>query len=139
MTLIKVNGIIMAIEDRNGNLHGEKDGKFVPKNKSEEKPYDSRDNFGELNKKLSKALSMTNQEWALWYKAIAENKKLGYWANELLNGDALLKVETENTTKLIITGGTFEKPIAKAIYSFKNSDDMNDVIERLKLWGKIKK
>lgn len=43
----------MAIEDRNGCLHGEKDGKFVSKNKTEDKTYDSKDNFGELNKRVS--------------------------------------------------------------------------------------
>ena len=44
----------MAKEDKNGCLHGDKDGKFVSKNKTENKPYDSKDNFGELKKKVNK-------------------------------------------------------------------------------------
>ena len=42
----------MAKEDKNGCLHGDNDGKFVSKNKSESKPYDSKDNLGELKKKV---------------------------------------------------------------------------------------
>ncbi len=40
----------MATEDRNGNLHGEKDGKFISKDKTESKAYDSKDKLGELKK-----------------------------------------------------------------------------------------
>ncbi len=76
--------------------------------------------------------TLSSQEWALWYKAVAENKALGYWAEELDNGNALLKVENKNSHKLIITGGTFEKPKAIAIYSFSNVDKMNDFIKELK-------
>lgn len=82
---------------------------------------------------------LTKQEWALWYKAVAENKKLGYWAEELENGDALLKVENKNNHKLVITSGTFENPKAIAIYSFSSSDEMNDAIERLKILWIIEK
>lgn len=40
----------MSIEDKNGCLHSEKNGKFISKNK----PYDSKDNFAELKKKVNK-------------------------------------------------------------------------------------
>lgn len=40
----------MAMEDRNGCLHGDDDGKFVPKDKA----YDSKDDFKELSGKLNK-------------------------------------------------------------------------------------
>ncbi|MBE7089312.1 MAG: hypothetical protein E7362_00740 [Clostridiales bacterium] len=66
----------MATEDRNGCLHGEDDGKFVAKTDTDKKAYDSKDNFSELKKKVAKATMMTKQEWALWYKAVAENKNL---------------------------------------------------------------
>ena len=39
----------MATEDRNGCLHGDDDGKFVPKDKA----YDSRDDFKELKKRVN--------------------------------------------------------------------------------------
>ena len=61
----------MATEDRNGCLHGEDDGKFVAKTNTDKKAYDSKDDFGELKKKVAKATAMTKQEWALWYKAVA--------------------------------------------------------------------
>ena len=38
----------MATEDRNGCLHKDADGKFVSKNKTEDKAYDSKDSFSEL-------------------------------------------------------------------------------------------
>lgn len=112
--------------------------------------FKDKDNFGgsDNGNKLLKAVSehgkldkgsLTSQEWALWYKAVSENKKLGYWAEELPNGDAILKVENKGAHKLVITSGIFEKPKAEAVYSFNNSDDMNDTLERFKLWGKIKK
>ena len=47
------DGIIMAIEDKDGRLHGDEDGKFVPKDKVEAKAYDSKDNFSELNKRIN--------------------------------------------------------------------------------------
>ena len=79
--------------------------------------------------------TLTKQEWALWYKAVAENKKLGYWAEKMPNGDGVLKIETNNNAKIIITSGTFENPKAKGVYSFKNSDELIDFIDIIK--GKI--
>lgn len=117
----------------------DKDGKFTDGNS-----FGGSDNGDKLLKAVneygeSSKSSLTSQEWALWYKVVAENKKLGYWAEELPNGDAILKAENKGTHKLVITSGTFDKPKAEAVYSFNNSDDMNDTLERFKLWGKIKK
>ena len=79
--------------------------------------------------------TLTKMEWALWYKAVAETKKLGYWAEETLNGNAILRIETENSFKIVITSGTFEKPEAKFVYTFINSDYLIDAIEVVKkLW-----
>ena len=86
-------------------------------------------------KKVDKK-SLTSQEWALWYKAVSENKALGYWAEKLSDGTAILKVENGNNHKLIITSGTFEKPKANAVCSFKNANEMNDYIEVLKSYDK---
>ena len=117
----------------------DKDGKFTDGNS-----FGGSDNGDKLLKAVNEysvtnKSSLTSQEWALWYKAVAENKKLGYWSEELTNGDALLRVETNGLHKLVITSGTFEDPKAEAVYSFNNSDDMNDALERFKLWGRIKK
>ena len=43
----------MAIEDKDGRLHGDEDGKFVPKDKIEAQAYDSKDNFSELKNRVS--------------------------------------------------------------------------------------
>ncbi len=121
----------------------DKDGKFIEKN-GRGKEYRQNTSYNEIKKqqledKYNSELpgktnkeQLTKQEWALWYKVVVENKKLGYWAEELDNGDVLLKVETEKSTKLVITSGTFEQPKVKAVYSFSNSDEMNDYIEVLK-------
>ena len=83
----------------------------------------------------SNTVNLTSQEWSIWFQRVAENKKLGYWAETLSNGDALLRVETEKSSKLVITGGTFEKPKAKAVFTFSNSDKLNDAIGVIKkLW-----
>lgn len=88
------------------------------------------------NQRLATASgTLTKMEWALWFKAVAETKKLGYWAEETLNGNAILRIETENSFKIVITGGTFEKPKAKFVYTFINSDYLIDAIEVVKkLW-----
>lgn len=124
----------------------DKDGKFTDGNGGNKSETEKR---AELVKKysseperdlreenfVSTVNTMSSQEWALWYKAVGENEKLGYWAEELPNGDAMLKVENNGLHKLVITGGTFEKPKAKAIYSFKNSDDLIDTMERIRQYG----
>ena len=116
-----------------------KDGKFAPKGKDESK----QDRQKELENKFNSDLplvsktSLSKQEWALWYKAVAENKALGYWAEELPNGDAILKVEGKNNYKIVITSGTFEKPKAKVVYSFLSSDEMDDYIEVLMTYDKM--
>ena len=84
---------------------------------------------------LNASVALTKMEWALWYKAVAETKKLGYWAEETLNGNAILRIETENSYKIVITSGTFENPKAKFIYTFRNSDYLINAIEVIKkLW-----
>ena len=119
------------------------DGKFTDKGGSNKKPRQNTSN-NEIKKqqfenKYNSDLpskpntdQLTKQEWALWYKAVAENKKLGYWAEELSDSKAVLKVETKYLHKLVITSGTFEEPKVKAVYSFSNSDKINDAIEEIK-------
>ena len=49
--------------------------------------------------------------------------------------DALLRIETNKSSKVIITGGTFENPKAKKVFELNNSDEMIDAIKVLKeLW-----
>lgn len=79
----------------------------------------------------SDKVNLTKQEWALWYKAVGENKALGYWANELSDGNAILKIETETSCKIVITGGTFENPKAIEMYCFEDANEMDDFIGAL--------
>lgn len=52
------------------------------------------------------------------------------------NGNGILKIETNNSTKIVITSGTYENPKAKSIYSFKNNEDMLDFIKELENYEK---
>ena len=80
-----------------------------------------------INKKV-----LSSQEWALWYKAVSEIEMLGYWVEKTNTGDALIKIETNNSHKIVITNENSEP---KAVFSFSSSDEMDDAIERLKiLW-----
>ena len=123
----------MVIRDAQGNLHDDNNGRFTSKSGTSDK-------MSELERKYNDDLPITpkndlsKQEWALWYKAVAENKALGYWAQELGDGTAVLKVENDNAHKIVITSGTFEKPKANAVYSFSSSDELNDYIEVLKFY-----
>lgn len=111
----------------------DEEGKFTNKDCSVE--YRQNTSYKDIlssNKLKVKSSDMTKQEWALWYKAVADNKKLGYWAEELPNGDALLRVETNSSSKLVVTSGTFERPKAKTIFEFDNADDLIYFIAKLK-------
>lgn len=66
----------MATEDRNGCLHKDADGKFVSKNKTEDKAYDSKDNFGELRKKVSKSKKTQKLTSAVMNKYSTVRKKV---------------------------------------------------------------
>ena len=111
-----------------------KDGKFAPKGKGESK----QDRQKELENKFNSDLplvfktSLSKQEWALWYKSVAENKALGYWAEETDDGNAILMIENNGKHRIVITGGTFEKPKAKVIYSFSDTAKMLEFIKELK-------
>ena len=127
----------MATKDVQGNWHDDKNGRFTKMSTAALKKRQTI----ELEKKYNDDFSLksnsnlSKQEWALWYKAVAENKALGYWSEELGDGTAVLKIENDNAHKIVITSGTFEKPKANAVYSFSSSDELNDAIERLKeLW-----
>ena len=120
----------MAKKDAQGNLHDDSNGRFTSKNGTAalEKKYND-------DLPLEPKGNLSKQEWALWYKAVAENKALGYWVEELNDGTALLKIENGNAHKIVITSGTFEEPKAEGVYSFSNADELNDAMEELKeLW-----
>ena len=112
-----------------------KDGRFAPKGNGENRVKELERKYND-DLSIKPNIALTKQEWALWYKAVAENKALGYWAEELNDGTAILKVENGNNHKLIITSGTFENPKANAVYSFRNANEMNDYIEVLKSYDK---
>lgn len=66
----------MATKDRNGCLHGEEDGKFVSKGKTETKGYDSKDNFGELNKRVRNSKKTKRLTSAIMNKYSTVRKKV---------------------------------------------------------------
>ena len=117
-----------------------KDGKFAPKGKDESK----QDRQKELENKFNSDLplvsknSLSKQEWALWYKAVAENKALGYWYHPVNKKTSLLTIETKSTYKIVVTGGTFLSPKVKGVFSFRNTQEMFNNIEVIKeLWKEI--
>jgi hypothetical protein len=124
--------IIMANFDES-KIKRDKDGKFAEQNAR--KAQDLERKFND-DLPVAPKESLSKKEWALWYKAVAENKALGYWAEELDDKNAILKIENNNSHKIVITGGTFETPKAKEIYSFSSADEMNDYIEVLKDYDK---
>lgn len=122
--------IIMAEFDESKHPR-KKDGKFAPKGKSEQRLKELERKFND-NLPIKPNIKLTKQEWALWYKAISETKALGYWSEKTEDGNAILTIENNGKHKIVITSGTFATPKAKEVYSFSNSDKMNDFIKELK-------
>lgn len=63
---------------------------------------------------------------------VSEIKNLGYWANTLSDGSKLVEIETEYSNKLVITKIEEDKTVPLCVYSFKDSDRLNDFIDLLK-------
>ncbi|MBP3495506.1 MAG: hypothetical protein J6K52_04795 [Clostridia bacterium] len=117
----------MAIKDKQGNLHSEKNGQFVSKNGES-----SRQKIG--NSKLAEALtiysarkrapnvSLSKQEWALWYKAIGEIKRGMYVPTK--SGKKLIEINN----KIVVTSGTYVKPYAEYVLEFDNWEDVEEFL-----------
>ncbi len=146
LTLNFNGGRIMA-EFREEEHPRDNDGKFKDKGASDkfnkliekcsDNPEQDKKNIIQTqNNNTPNKGTLTKQEWALWYKAVAEYKKLGYWEHETPNGNGILKIETNNSTKIVITSGTYENPKAMSIYSFKNNEDILDFIKELENYEK---
>ena len=67
--------------------------------------------------------SLTPKEWAIWYKTVADIKKLDYYADKIGN-DYIVPIESDGKYKIILTCGTFENPKARKIYSFDSSEEL---------------
>ena len=114
-----------------------KDGKFAPKGNGESRQSELERKYNN-DLPIKPNIALTKQEWALWYKAVAENKALGYWYCPINKNTSLITIETKRTYKIIVTGGTFLKPKAKAVFSFKNTQEMFDNINVVKeLWKEL--
>ena len=68
---------------------------------------------------------MTAQEFAIWYDKLGEYKRDGYF-DVTRNGEIYIPIEN----KIIITSGTYEKPIAKKVLVFKNEERLIAFLKR---------
>ena len=120
----------MATEDRNGCLHGEQDGKFVSKDKTESKAYDSKDNFSELKKRVNKSDTIKVSEETIPRSVGAK------WINEEIlmpDGSFANFVEGSKVTREVFAGkGTNNK--------IRDIDRLVNTYPKTKkeLWQKVK-
>lgn len=129
LTFYVKNGNILA-EDRNGCLHGEDDGKFVAKTDTDKKAYDSKDNFGELKKKVENKTKRQPDETI--------PKSIGAkWANEEIimpDGSIANFVEGSKVThREVFAGAGVKTPIRdidRLVKQYPKSE--------AKLWQKVK-
>lgn len=118
----------MATEDRNGCLHGEKDGKFVSKDKTESKAYDSKDDFSELKKGIetgakSGALNPNSKE-------AQKHGKLMYETFRKIKSD-VPKIATN-------TGYSIEQIQKIKNYIFFN-DEFDEDFDQAQTWDRLRK
>ena len=85
--------------------------------------YDSKSDGVKERARKVKINSLSSQEWAIWYKTVADIKKLDYYADKV-GKDYIIPIENDNKYKIVITGGTFENPKARKIYSFESSEEL---------------
>ncbi len=100
------------------------DGKFIDKEKS---------SSNGRKQKFSKALNtyankrksptVTNQEWALWYKAIGDIER-GERYEPTNDGKTYIPIDN----KVFVTSGTYVKPNLETVIEFDSIDEMDDFI-----------
>lgn len=110
----------MAIKDKNGCYHDEKNGQFVSKTNN------SSSSYIQISPKMMLDFSsVTKREWAMWYHAIGEIKR-GIKYPMTKNG-YLIQINN----KVFVTSGTYEKPQLEKILQFCDSSDADLFIERI--------
>ncbi len=65
-------------------------------------------------------ISLSKREWAIWYQAIGDIQ-LGSKV-PILNGCKCISVDN----KIVLTGGTYERPFVKAVYEFDTSEEADE-------------
>ena len=114
----------MAIEDKDGRLHGEEDGKFVPKGKTKVKPYDSKDKLQELKRRIK-------QQDEKLPKSVGAK-----WANEdilMPDGSIANFAEGSKVTREVFAGKGTKTPIRdieRLVKEYPNS--------KAEQWQKVK-
>ena len=100
----------MAIEDKNGCLHSEENGRFVSKQSI------ASDDVIQISPQLILDYSaVTKKEWAMWYKAIGEIRRgMTY---PITKSGYLIQINC----KIFVTSGTYEEPKLNGFYEFDSA------------------
>ena len=78
--------------------------------------------------------TLTKRDWARIYERLGEIKRGGRCYRRP-NGEKLIplhKMEEDDTPKLVIIGGTYERPRLKTVIEFSSEEEMFDTMERMK-------
>lgn len=82
-------------------------------------------------------IKMTSQEWALYYKALGDEKR-GNHVYRTDDGYRLIRIETQYSNKIVIDDGGYIGSQIQRVYSFPTSDELSDAILYWELKGLIK-
>lgn len=77
---------------------------------------------------------LSKRDWARIYARLGEIKRGGSCCKRP-NGETLIplhKMEERDTPKLVIVGGTYERPRLKTIIEFSSEEEMFETMERMK-------
>ena len=85
----------------------------------------------------NKKSTLTSQEKAMWYERVGGIKRLKHWAPQTKDGCYLIKIENKDDHKLVFTSGTYAKPKVEAVYAFDSSDEIDDFIMEMAIYGKM--
>ena len=83
---------------------------------------------------IETAAGLSKRDWARIYHRLGEIEGSGY-IEKGESGEMLVslhKMDEEDNPKLVVLGGTYEKPIVKSVMEFQSEEEMFDRIERLK-------
>lgn len=81
--------------------------------------------------KSSSRITLSKQEWAMFYERIGKIKKEGHYVPKTASGKMIIPIETKDSNVLVIASGTYEKPNAEYEMRCKSSDHMYEIIARI--------
>ena len=103
----------------------DKDGKFTDKGKGNTKQQKITKALNTYANKR-KSPNVTNQEWALWYKAIGDIE-LGVRYEPEQDGKTYIRINN----KIFITSGTYQNPIAESVITCNSIEEASNIIEEM--------